>query len=174
MKKLLLVLIISVLTACATPYQSEGLRGGYSEMQLNDNEYVVSFSGNGFTSEERVTKLLLYRCAELTKKKGFNYFVISSVHEAQNNSQFTTPTTVSSSATGYNNGNIYGSRYGGSFNGGFNSFGAANVNTVVTPGSTYNITRYQDAVIIKMFENNKNAPNVFKADSILDSMRGKL
>ena len=52
--------------------------GGYSSIQLNDNSFNVSFYGNQHTDQEKVRTYLLYYCAELTLKNGFEYFYVAS------------------------------------------------------------------------------------------------
>ena len=63
-------------SACETTYQSDGITGGYSEMQLDENAWKVSFRGNGFTDEERATELALMRCAEICLETGYSHFII--------------------------------------------------------------------------------------------------
>lgn len=74
MKKLIFISLL--LTACATPYQSSGIRGGYSEKKISDDVYNVVFEGNGFTSKESVQTYWLYRASEITLEKGYDYFEI--------------------------------------------------------------------------------------------------
>ena len=64
-----------MVAGCATPYQSGGLSGGYSEKKINDSAYVVSFNGNGFASKDPV-HLLDVSLAELTLKNGYPLFYI--------------------------------------------------------------------------------------------------
>lgn len=66
---------------CATPYQARAVRGGYSDMQLGDNVFRVSFEGNGYLSAQAASDYALLRSAELTLEKGFRYFVIASDEE---------------------------------------------------------------------------------------------
>ncbi len=75
--------IILATTGCAmssTPYQPLGagtrVSGGYSDIRIDETHYRVSFSGNRLTSRERVESYLLFRAAELTLLKGYDYFVI--------------------------------------------------------------------------------------------------
>ena len=65
-------------SACATPYgpASESLKGGYSDYMLQNDRFNVSFVGNAYISEEQAIDYLLYRCAEITRKHGFDYFVV--------------------------------------------------------------------------------------------------
>ncbi len=75
-KACLLSLAFLTVAGCATPYQSGGLSGGYSEKKINDTAYVVSFDGNGYASKDRVYFFWIYRCAELTLKNGYALFYI--------------------------------------------------------------------------------------------------
>ena len=65
-----------LLFGCATTYQSDGATGGYSETQLDENVFVVHFSGNGFTKKARAADFALLRSSELTLEHGYKYFVI--------------------------------------------------------------------------------------------------
>jgi len=72
-------LIASLATAalasgCASPYGRNVLAGGYNEKQIDESHYTVSFDGNGYTSPDRVWYFWIYRCAELTKEKGYTHF----------------------------------------------------------------------------------------------------
>ena len=73
---LLLLPLILLISGCKTPYQEEKSSGGYSEQQLSERSYMVSFRGNGYTPITRVQKYLMLRCAELTINNGYEYFLI--------------------------------------------------------------------------------------------------
>jgi hypothetical protein len=45
-------------------------------MRLAENQYRVTFAGNRLTSREQVESSLLYRAAELTLQRGYDWFVI--------------------------------------------------------------------------------------------------
>ena len=74
------VLAALALAACAseTPYapRSDGSGFGFSEQSIESNRYRITFRGNSLTSRETVENYLLYRAAELTLQKGFDYFVV--------------------------------------------------------------------------------------------------
>lgn len=73
--KYLCVLILALLFfSCSTPYQPKGTLGGYSEEKITSDMYRVEFKGNQHTKPETVQNYLIYRCAELTKEQGYNYF----------------------------------------------------------------------------------------------------
>lgn len=166
-KKLILITLVTLLSGCATPYRSAGLMGGYSDMQLNDDTYKVSFRGNGYSSHEHVQNMLLRRCAELTRNKGYKYFVILASDAERKDDQFSTPATISTQSTGFGSGYFSGNNYGSSYGGHFNTFGSSSSNTVINPGQTYNTSRYKDTTTIKMFQNNNKAPGAFKAETVL-------
>lgn len=77
-KGLLAAPLLLLLGACAieTPYQAADGRYGYSEQQIEENRYRVTFTGNPSTPRETVQNYLLYRSAELTVQKGYDYFTM--------------------------------------------------------------------------------------------------
>ena len=78
-RALLLPLVLLVaLGGCATKYDTEGWTGGYSEKQVSDTDWVVTFAGNGFTTRETVQTFWLYRAAELTLSHGYAGFQVAS------------------------------------------------------------------------------------------------
>lgn len=82
MKALVILIISSVLLfGCATPYKTLGLMGGFSDTQLGENVFRVSFSGNAYTSRERVLDFTLLRASELCLERGFRYFIVAEVGE---------------------------------------------------------------------------------------------
>ena len=82
MKRLVVCLvIISLASACATPYQPRGATGGFTETRLSPEAYRVSFNGNRNTSMSRATDFTLLRCAELTLQNEFTHFVIVEVDQ---------------------------------------------------------------------------------------------
>ena len=68
-----------VLAGCATavPYQPSAGAGqpGYSDEQLAQNRWRVTFTGNSATPRETVENYLLLRSAEVTIKAGYHWFV---------------------------------------------------------------------------------------------------
>ena len=65
------------LISCATPYQSTGSSGGYSEVQVGENVFRVTFEGNSSTAPDRVSDYALLRSADLTLERGFRFFVVA-------------------------------------------------------------------------------------------------
>ena len=74
------VALLLTLAGCetATPYQpltrSSSSSGGYSDIQIEPNRFRVAFSGNSMTSRETVETYLLYRAAQLSLDRGFDWF----------------------------------------------------------------------------------------------------
>ena len=70
-----------MLSACATttPYQQASKAGafdGYSETLIENDRARVSFGGNSLTDLETVENYLIYRTAEFTKERGYDYFTL--------------------------------------------------------------------------------------------------
>ena len=65
-----------ILMGCATSYQKESYTGGFSETQLGENVFQVSFSGNSYTSRKKASDFTLLRAAELSLENGFKYFIV--------------------------------------------------------------------------------------------------
>ena len=89
-----LCMIMLTLSACSSSYGPLNSMGGYKEKQIGKDMMEVKFYGNQHTSKEKVSQLLLYRCAEVTDKAGFDFFVVlkdQSYEKELTNS----PTTVS-------------------------------------------------------------------------------
>ncbi|MBN9543908.1 MAG: hypothetical protein J0I19_00430 [Alphaproteobacteria bacterium] len=74
-----LILSLLVLAGCATPApyapMAPGQATGYTDRQLSDNRWRVTFTGNSVTPRETVENSLLLRAAEVTLASGHSYFV---------------------------------------------------------------------------------------------------
>lgn len=70
--------MLGMLAGCGqpTPYQPAADGYGFSEQQIEDNRYRVSFAGNELTAADTVQNYLLYRAAELTLDRGYDYFTV--------------------------------------------------------------------------------------------------
>jgi hypothetical protein len=115
------LLVATLLTAgCATetsyrPATGQGFaRTGYSDRQIEANRFMVSFSGNSYTSRDTVERYLLYRAAELTVQQGFDNFVMAERQTDKRQRTYTTP------GIGYGG---YGGGFGGGFGFGYGGWG---------------------------------------------------
>ncbi len=83
LRLLSLVAGAALLASCATvtPYQPQVSRGpvsgGYTDTQVEPDCLRVSFAGNTLTSRETVEVGLLYRAAELTLSRGYDWFELA-------------------------------------------------------------------------------------------------
>ncbi len=50
---------------------------GYSEVQVDSTRFEVTFAANYQTPSQTVEQYALYRCAELTAQRGYDYFVVT-------------------------------------------------------------------------------------------------
>src|SRR5262245_37990460 len=71
----------SVLGACAsqtTPYQSADRSHphGFSETQIEDNRLRITFNGNTQTDLKTVERYVLFRAAETTLQRGYDFFIV--------------------------------------------------------------------------------------------------
>lgn len=71
------VLLLGALVGCTTPYGPKGLTGGYVDTRIADDTYLVEFHGNGKTSSDMVWRYWIYRCAELTRQRGYSLFALA-------------------------------------------------------------------------------------------------
>lgn len=117
------LMLVSLLTSCATPYQPEGLRGGYSDVSVGSNKYLVSFRGNGYTGPTTVYQYALQRAKELCNEKGFTDFQILDKESVSQDYQYNGGTSCS--------GNVYGNSY-----------------TANCHSNTYNTTKHGNSLLI--------------------------
>lgn len=71
---------LAALAACSTSTgygPATSPRGyGYSDQQIEQNRFRITFRGNSLTERETVETSLLYRAAELTLASGGDYFIV--------------------------------------------------------------------------------------------------
>ncbi len=78
-KKIMIGASVIALTACATstPYQPASKPGGYdgfSQTMIENDRARVTFGGNSLTKRGDVENSLIYRAAEMTVERGFDWF----------------------------------------------------------------------------------------------------
>ncbi len=72
----LLVGLVLVLAGCATPYQRMATLGGYYDIQMGEEVFLVGFRWTRFTPPERIMDYLLLRAAEVALDHGAPYFLV--------------------------------------------------------------------------------------------------
>jgi hypothetical protein len=141
---------------CSTPYQPDGLSGGYSDNRIDSNTMSVEFRGNGYTSKRKVEMYLLYRCAEVTRDAGYDYFIALNSSTETNQGSITTPGSFSS----------------------ITSFakGAAVTHASYFPGQTINFTSYGATTLIRMGKGPKPVENLaaFNAKEIIEYLGAQI
>jgi hypothetical protein len=154
---LLAFLLISALTSCATSYQSTGLTGGFRDTQLAPDLFRVSFSGNAFTSGDRLQDFALLRAAELALSNGAQYFAVLSSSDQSRTDTYVTP------GSSYTTGTV--SAYGntGTYSG-TTTYTAPQVRTYYKPGV---------GMLVRTFKSKPEGGFAFDADFISKSMREK-
>ncbi len=158
MRYLYIVIAFIVIGGCATSYQRQSFTGGFSETQLGENVFQVSFKGNGYTGRERASDFSLLRSAEITLEKGFRYFVIVESERDTKVGTYTTPTQS------YTTGSAYAS--GG--------YAHGNATTTTYGGQTYMITKPRSTNTILCFkEKPSDGGLVFDAEFVTKSLREK-
>lgn len=99
-RKLMLATVASatLLTAACvseTTYRPATGRGfntqGFSDRQVDQNRFLVSFAGNSSTSRDTVERYLLFRAAEVTLQAGADYFVMVDRDTDLQSRTYTTP-----------------------------------------------------------------------------------
>lgn len=102
------------LAACGlpTPYQPAVDGHGYAELQLEDDRFRVTFSGNRLTAREAVENYLLYRAAEITVARGFDHFVIADWQIERSTTYFSTMIGIGG-GLGYGRYDVLGDPFGG-------------------------------------------------------------
>lgn len=85
-----------LLAGCATGYHSLGFTGGYSDIQLSENSFKVSFVGNGHTLQDQAVDFALLRSSDISLRHGFKYFVINGIESHTRKSYIATGYGVSS------------------------------------------------------------------------------
>lgn len=147
------ILALAFLQGCATAYQSSGFSGGYSESQLDENIFNVSFSGNGYTSGHKVADYTLLRSAELTLQNGFKYFAVVDANNHIEKSSYTSPTTYNTT------GNVRGASY--------------NANTTTSGGQTYHISKPSSSNTIVCYKEKPEHIFTYSAEFIFKNITEK-
>lgn len=140
-----------LLGGCATPYQSAGFTGGFSEIQLAPDVFRIVFRGNGFTDPQRAQDFAVLRAADLTLSRGFRYFGILGGADSVSQSSFTTPGEIYSS--GYFNGSTY---YGTS---------------TYVPGQTFTSFKPESGLLIRCFSERPSNVPALDAQFLANSLR---
>ncbi|EJG0889455.1 hypothetical protein HJ078_22605 [Vibrio parahaemolyticus] len=168
MKKIIALAIVVALSGCATAYQPQGLSGGFSSTQLDNNVFAITFKGNAFTSRETANDFALLRSAEISLENGCKYFVILDGQQYSQTGSFTTPTYVTTNTFSTSQGSLYDYGNYGEFNA--NTFGTTS--STVTGGDTIKTSKPRVSKTIACFLQKPDGFS-YNARFIVDSLREK-
>lgn len=159
MQKMILISIFAIMIGgCATAYQRVGFTGGYSETQLRENIFEVSFRGNAYTSRERASDFSLLRSAEVALENSYRYFVIVDSEKYSKTGTYTTPTKS------YTTGTVYGS----------GNYAHVSGTTTTYGGQTYFISKPRATNTILCFKEKPEINGlVYDAQFVSNSIRAK-
>ena len=127
-----LILSFLTLAGCATPAayapMTPGQATGYTDRQLSDNRWRVTFTGNSVTPRETVENSLLLRAAEVTLASGHSHFVFDTRDTKAQTRYDAFPVGPPAFGYGFHGGFGYGYGYGPGYWGfrpawGYSAFG---------------------------------------------------
>lgn len=134
-------------SGCASRYKKLEKNSGYTDEKINDRVYKVSFQGNTYTSDEKVYKFFLRRCAEVALEHHFPYFVIIESDE------ITKSTVVTSEGAPQTKAKITAMSYSG--------------NTAYKPTEQKNIQKHKVFGLIALYKNGEQPLNAYNVEEVL-------
>jgi hypothetical protein len=146
-------LAFALLGGCSTKYQEMGFMGGVSAEPVMTDVYRIVARGNGYTSADRVQDFVLLKAAETTLAAGGNYLVIV-------NQSDRTKVDVGQTA-GMAQTNVVGN----------------SAYTTYTPGTTYNVVKPGEALIIRVLriaQGQAAPPGAWPAQDIANTIGPRL
>ncbi len=104
MRRLIILGMATLLVGCATSYRRPilGMGGGYSDKQVGEGTWKVTFGTNAYTPRGYALNAAIYRSAELARNAGFPYFQV-----------VRSSLVIGSFSIGYGYASPVGNHYGG-------------------------------------------------------------
>lgn len=164
--------LLLVLGGCQTPYQPEGIGGGYEDIRLSEDTFEIRARGNGYSSESHTRNIVLLRAAELAIQNGFTHFAILDGSMSTSARTYTTPGTVNTTTQANVYGNANSRFYGNSVSTVYDGTVYGTSRSVITPPQTHTITNQHGAALVKMFRT--PVPNALDAQLIYNQLHPKL
>ena len=170
--KLLLIPITFIAFACQSPTKYKPKNNGefgYSSKKLTENKYRVSFEGNSDTDKARVEKNLMYRIAELTKKKGYSHFqIVSKDTDVMKNLDvnYTGNPVVNPYATGFYSYSNY--RYP------YYAYGTNWAYASTAPRTVNVEKRFEVVAYVVMYKDDENDKNLQSANEVMKNLKKEI
>jgi len=79
------LLMLCLLTGCATGYRAKNFNGGYSQTHYGNDKYIVSYMGNKYTSFDDIREMAFRRIKEICNSTGFNGWYIYDIENDEVN-----------------------------------------------------------------------------------------
>ena len=153
-RRRVLLALLPLVLACATPYQKTGFRGGFEDYPMGSDIFVVAFQGNAYTGRDRAMMMLHYRCAELTVENGGVAFAVLDGSNTDAYAYFTTPgqatTTTTATVTPV----------------GRSATVNATSQTTLTPAQVHTFVKPGRSVVMRLFRD-PPPPGVFDAKEVM-------
>jgi S1-C subfamily serine protease len=73
---LFLLLCLLIICGCATPYEPEGLLGGYRDSSIGSDQFHITVQGNGYTNTGMVEQHFNRRAADIVKENGYSGYKV--------------------------------------------------------------------------------------------------
>ncbi|HVS27401.1 MAG TPA: hypothetical protein VHE58_08930 [Burkholderiales bacterium] len=159
MTKIISLTLVLILAGCATGrsyHNSDNMwKLGYSDTQLNERVYRVSYAGYGIPQSE-CDDFAIMRASEITKEKGYKYFRILTEKQSSQSQSFYIPGST------YTTGTVSG--YGNTAQVNTTSYSTGFVGTANYPVST---------ITIEMLKEKDDASGTLDAEIIWSSLAKK-
>ena len=102
MKKIMCMLALALLAACATDYKQARRENGngYFDTKLQEGRYEVSFNGNEQTTIKKANDFALLRSAEVCLENGYKSFeVVKKLDDSDDAAAIVTSTALAAAVT---------------------------------------------------------------------------
>ncbi len=73
---LIIIVVMINVSGCSTPYKESGFMGGYTDSKIGEGQYLVTFTGNGYTSMGQAKQYALRRASEVCSNDGYSKYII--------------------------------------------------------------------------------------------------
>ena len=69
-------LTVPAIYGCATPYEPEGLLGGYRDSSIGNDQFHITVQGNGYTNTGMVEQYFYRRAAGIVKENSYTGYKV--------------------------------------------------------------------------------------------------